>query len=256
MSTPRPVALTTCDGVGLSASYWAAGARELGYVVAHGFTGSSRNGPVRRICTTLAAGGAGVLAPDLRGHGHSGGLSTAGDLELHDIAAAVGWLRAAGYERVAVVGWSMGGSIVLRYAGLGGDADAVISVSSPGEWFERGTRAMRVVHWLCLTRSGRLVCRIVRRTRLSPAGWVEVPQSPADVVGRISPASLLIVHGDADHYFPIRHVEVLAAAAPDATVWVEPGMAHGETATTAELVERIAAWARAASAPVIWNHGA
>ena len=37
------------------------------------------------------------------------------------------WLRAQGYRRVAVLGWSMGGSVVLRHAGLGGDADAVVS---------------------------------------------------------------------------------------------------------------------------------
>jgi pimeloyl-ACP methyl ester carboxylesterase len=159
-------------------------------------------------------------------------------------------LRAAGYERVAVLGWSMGGSIVLRYAGLGGDADAVVSVSSPGEWYERGTRAMRIVHWLCETRSGRVACRVVRRTRLSPAGWVQVPESPAELVGRIAPTPLLIVHGDADHYFPLRHVDVLAAAAPEATVWVERGMAHAETATTPDLVRRIGAWVRAGAEPV------
>jgi uncharacterized protein len=253
---PQPVAFTTVDGVRLRGRFWPVADRDLGCVVAHGFTGSSAHGPVQRICAALAAAGAGVLAPDLRGHGRSGGLSTAGDLEVHDVAAAVAWLRAAGYERVAVLGWSMGGSIVLRYAGLGGDADAAVSVSSPGEWFERGTRAMRVVHWLCETRTGRLACRLGRRTRLSPAGWVSVPESPVEVVGRIAPTPLLIVHGDADHYFPVRHVDVLAAAAPDAAVWVEPGMGHAETATTAELMTRIAAWVRAVTRPAVCDDGA
>jgi pimeloyl-ACP methyl ester carboxylesterase len=250
VTSPQTVELTTVDGVHLQGSFWPGPEQRLACVVAHGFTGSSRHAPVRRICAALAAGGAAVLAPDLRGHGGSGGLSTAGDLEVRDVAAAVGWLRAAGYDRVAVLGWSMGGSIVLRYAGLGGDADAVVSVSSPGEWYERGTRAMRVVHWMCETRSGRLACRVVRRTRLSPAGWVQVPESPAELVGRISPTPLLIVHGDADHYFPLRHVDVLAAAAPEATVWVERGMAHAETATTPDLVRRIGAWVRTAAVPV------
>jgi fermentation-respiration switch protein FrsA (DUF1100 family) len=115
---------------------------------------------------------------------------------------------------------------------------------------------MRVVHWMCETRSGRVACRVVRRTRLSPAGWVQVPESPAELVGRIAPTPLLIVHGDADHYFPLRHVDVLAAAAPEATVWVERGMAHAETATTPDLVRRIGAWVRAAAVPVVWDDGA
>jgi pimeloyl-ACP methyl ester carboxylesterase len=66
----------------------------------------------------------------------------------------------------------------------------------------------------------------------------------------------LIVHGDADHYFPVRHVDVLAAAAPDAAVWVETGMGHAETATTPELMARIGAWVRAVTSPAVCDDGA
>src|SRR5689334_13888954 len=125
------VRLTTTDGVTLVADYLDAGGRDLAAVVCHGFTGSARTPAVRAIAHRVAAAGISVLAPDFRGHGRSGGLGTAGDLEVHDVAAAVAWLRARGYEHVAVLGWSMGGSVVLRHAGLGGDADAVVSVSSP-----------------------------------------------------------------------------------------------------------------------------
>ncbi|MGI8761768.1 MAG: alpha/beta hydrolase [Jatrophihabitantaceae bacterium] len=249
MGTAQSLTLTTSDGVRLSAQHWDCGVRDLGCVVAHGFTGASTTAHLQAICRELSRRGAGVLAPDLRGHGRSGGLSTAGDAEIHDVAAAVAWLRGRGYHRVAVLGWSMGASVVLRYAGLGGDADAVVSVSSPGEWFERGTRAMRLVHWMFETRSGRITSRVVRHTRLSSAGWPDVPAAPAEVAGLIAPTPLLIVHGDADHYLPLRHVELLAAAAPTATVWVEPGMGHAETATTPELLARIAAWLREQTQP-------
>ena len=246
---PR-IALTTSDGVQLSAAHWDAGGREVGCVVAHGFTGSSRKPHVQAICRELHTAGFGVLAPDLRGHGASDGACTAGADEPRDIDACVRWLRAQGYRRVAALGWSMGGSAVLRYAGLGGDADAVVSVSSPGEWFERGTRAMRLVHWMCEARTGRFATRVVRRTRIAETGWPRVPEAPGEVVGAIAPTPLLIVHGDADHYFPARHVEVLAAAAPGADVWLEAGMGHAETATSAELVARIAAWIAASVAAV------
>jgi pimeloyl-ACP methyl ester carboxylesterase len=242
MTSPRSQVLTTSDGVTLIATYWPGPHDAVAYLVCHGFTGSSTVPHVSRICEQLAATGSAVLAPDFRGHGRSGGLSTAGALEIHDAAAAVQWLRAEGFARVALVGWSMGGSVVLRYAGLGGDADAVVSVSSPGAWFERGTRSMRMVHWMFETRSGRLVSRLARRTRLESGGWDVIPESPSEVAGRISPRPLLIVHGDADHYFPSRHVELLAAAAPTAQVWIEPGMGHAETATTPDLVARIADW--------------
>jgi pimeloyl-ACP methyl ester carboxylesterase len=240
------VTLRTSDGVRLAATLWAPNHGEVACVVAHGFTGSSRNPHVRRICRLLTAQGIDVLAPDFRGHGRSGGRGTAGADEIHDVAAAVAWLRAAGYPFVAVLGWSMGGTAVLRHAGLGGDADAVVSVSAPGLWFERGTRPMRLVHWMFESRSGRVATRVLRRTRLSAAGWSVVPEAPAEVAGAIAPRPLLIVHGDADHYFPSRHVEALAAAAPNADVWREPQMGHAETATTEDLVARIGAWVLAA----------
>ena len=141
----------------------------------------------------------------------------------------------------------MGGSVALRHAGLGGDADAVVSVSSPGLWFERGTRSMRMVHWMVERRAGRLLTRAWRRTRMSGAGWPVIPASPAEVAGSIAPRPLLLVHGDADHYFPMRHIEALQSAAPEATVWIEPGMGHAEVATTPELVGRIADWLLAAT---------
>jgi pimeloyl-ACP methyl ester carboxylesterase len=242
----QDIQLETSDGIRLTALHWDPGLRDLGCVVAHGFTGSSRNPDVQRICRGLAVHGLGVLAPDLRGHGASGGASTAGAAEIHDVAAAVRWLRTAGYARVAVLGWSMGGTSVLRYAGTGGDADAVVSVSAPGTWWERGTRPMRIVHWMFETRTGRGTVRLLRRTRIDPAGWKELPEAPADVIGAIAPRPLLVVHGDVDHYFPLAHVEALAEAAPTAEVWIEAEMAHAEMATTADLLTRIADWVVAA----------
>jgi pimeloyl-ACP methyl ester carboxylesterase len=241
----QDVQLHTADGIRLHARHWDPGLRDLGCVVAHGFTGSSDVAEVVSISRALAAHGLGVLAIDFRGHGRSGGRSTVGAEEIHDVAAAVAWLRAHGYQRVAALGWSMGASAVLRHAGLGGDVDAVVSISSPGRWYERGTTAMRVVHWLVETRTGRVVLRLLRRVRMAGGTWDPVPEAPHEVAGAIAPTPLLIVHGDADHYFPLAHVDLLSAAAPDATVWIEPGMGHAENATTAALIDRIAEWLRA-----------
>lgn len=234
--------MRTADGVRLAGEHWDVGSLDVGAVVAHGFTGSSRNPHVQRICAGLAQQGMGLLALDFRGHGRSAGHSTAGGDEIHDVAAAVAWLREQGYRTVVTLGWSMGGTAVLRHAGLGGDADAVVSVSAPGTWFERGTRSMRVVHWMFEKRTGRVTARLLRRTRVASHAWAVVPEAPAEVVGSIAPRPLLIVHGEADRYFPLTHVETLAAAAPSAQVWIEPMMGHAEVATTAELVDRIGRW--------------
>lgn len=243
MPTPSRVGYTTTDLVPIAAQHWDFPDRSLGVVLAHGFTGSSKNKHVMRIASRIHGSGIGVLSPDLRGHGHSGGRCTAGEKEIFDVEAGVSWLRAAGYHQVAVLGWSMGGAAVLRYAGTGGTPDAVVSVSAPGLWFERGTTSMRVVHWACETRSGRAVLRVGRNVRMARV-WDPIPEAPAAVAGAIAPTPLLLVHGDADHYFPMRHIDALRDAAPAADVWIEPGMGHAETATTDDLVDRITGWLR------------
>jgi pimeloyl-ACP methyl ester carboxylesterase len=246
-------ALLTSDGVRLSARHDPRHNRPddrgLGFVVAHGFTGSWRRPDLRGVVDGLAAQG-GVVCFDFRGHGGSAGRSTVGDLEVEDLQAAVRWARELGYTRLVTVGWSMGAAVAIRQAALHGAVDAVVAVSGPSRWHYRGTAAMRLVHRAIESRSGRLVAARVYGTRIAATGWTPPPEPPDAVVGRIAPTPLLLVHGDADHFFPLEHARWLAAAAGGtAQLWVEAGFGHAESAATPELVGRIAAWARQAVGP-------
>ncbi|MEV6169029.1 alpha/beta fold hydrolase [Streptomyces sp. NPDC051954] len=262
--------LRTFDGVTIDAVYepggavYDAGAPPSGdvvFVVAHGFTGDVDKPHVRRVAQAFAQYGA-VVTFSFRGHGRSGGTSTVGDREVHDLAAAVTWARELGHKRVATVGFSMGGSVVLRHAALYGTSaeaaglehegrteaqtDAVISVSAPARWYYRGTPRMRRVHWLVTRREGRLAARYGLRTRITHRGWDPVPLSPVEAVPHIAPTPLLIVHGHLDGYFPVDHPHMLAAAAGDhGELWLEPGMGHAEHAAADELLARIGDWAAA-----------
>ena len=140
------VTLVTEDGVPIDAVHLP-GPRELAIVIAHGFAQSWQGHMVWNIVRRFNRA-AGVVTFDFRGHGRSGGLSTLGDKETNDLDVAVHYARELGYERVATVGFSMGGSVVLRQAALRQGVDAVVSVSGPGRWFYRGTQAMRRVHFV------------------------------------------------------------------------------------------------------------
>ncbi|MFF9756036.1 alpha/beta hydrolase [Streptomyces sp. NPDC014344] len=218
----------------------------LALVVAHGFTGDADRPHVRRVARVLARYGA-VVTFSFRGHGRSGGHSTVGDREVLDLAAAVGWARELGHTRVVTVGFSMGGSVVLRHAALeAGGVDAVVSVSAPARWFYRGTAPMRRLHWLVTRPSGRLVGRYGLRTRIHHRQWDPVPLSPVEAVPRIAPTPLLVVHGDRDAYFPLDHPRMLADAAGEhGELWVEHGMGHAENAAPEPLLGRIGDWAAA-----------
>lgn len=218
--------------------------RDPVFVIAHGFTGDVDRPHVRRVAGALARYGA-VVTFSFRGHGASGGRSTVGDKEVLDLAAAVEWARGFGHARVVTVGFSMGGSVVLRHAALyPGTVDAVVSVSAPARWYYRGTAPMRRLHWLVTRPEGRLVGRYGLRTRIHHREWNPVPLSPVQAVPRIAPTPLLIVHGDRDGYFPLDHPRMLADAAGDhAELWLEPGMGHAEHAADEALLARIGDWA-------------
>lgn len=272
--------LLTDDGVRIEAVYepctagsgaeGAAGTAGPVIVVAHGFTGSVDRPAVRRAAGVFAQRAA-VITFSFRGHGGSGGRSTVGDREVLDLAAAVGWARSLGHRRVITVGFSMGGSVVLRHGALytagnaartageagavaerGGRtrahteayADVVVSVSAPARWYYRGTAPMRRLHWVVTRPTGRIVGRYGFRTRIARDDWHPVPLSPVDAVPLIAPAPLLIVHGDRDPYFPVDHPRMLAdAAGGGAELWLERGMGHAENAADESLLTRIADWA-------------
>ncbi|CAM5649432.1 Alpha/beta hydrolase OS=Streptomyces aurantiogriseus OX=66870 GN=GCM10010251_71720 PE=4 SV=1 [Streptomyces aurantiogriseus] len=245
--------LHTADGISIDSVYDPAAAvydasrppsRDLVFVVAHGFTGDVDRPHLRRVASAFTAYGA-VVTFSFRGHGRSGGRSTVGDREVLDLAAAVEWAHSLGHTRVATVGFSMGGSVVLRHAALHtGTVDAVVSVSAPARWYYRGTAPMRRLHWLVTRPEGRLVGRYGFRTRIHHRDWNPVPLSPREAVPKIAPTPLLIVHGDRDGYFPVDHPRMLAEAAGDhGELWLEPGMGHAEHAADDGLLARIGDWA-------------
>jgi pimeloyl-ACP methyl ester carboxylesterase len=257
----RTGTVLSADGERISVAYDAPAAPQpsaLVFVVAHGFTGSWRGRDNRRIALALTEFG-GVVSYDTRGHGASSGVTTLGDAEVLDLDSAIGWARWLGADDVVTVGFSMGGSVVLRQAALVGRGDreapqAVVSVSAAGFWFYRGTPPMRLLHQAVGTPLGRGVLRWGFHTRVTDREWEPpYPLSPSESAELVPPVPLLVVHGDRDHYFPVEHAHALVASAsagalrrgvPDRTVgWIVPGFGHAESAASSDIVARIGAWA-------------
>ena len=247
----RSVTLTTSDGVRLRGDYRPARAPSGPLVgLCHGLTQRRTRQPIRRVLDALA-GDVPLLTMDLRGHGRSAGRCTLGDEEVLDVAVAEG--RRLGHERVVTLGFSMGAAVVLRHAALAGAGerpDAVVAVSSPSRWWIRETPAMRRVHWIVEQPHGRLAGRVLG-VRIAghwyDGGWAVVPSSPVEVVHRVAPTPLLLVHGDDDRYFGAEHAVALhRASGCHGELWIEPDMGHGATGTSPALVRRMVDWAHQA----------
>ncbi|MDA0567889.1 alpha/beta fold hydrolase [Streptomonospora sp. S1-112] len=250
LSEPERRRLTTSDGVDLDTALLRGDSSGTAAVVlANGFTGTWRNPGTKRVARHLL-GIADVMTFDFRGHRESGGLCTVGNLEVHDVEAVVAHLRERGYTRIATVGFSMGAAVVVRHAAMFGGVRAVVAVSGPSMWYYRGSRRMRLLHFGVERPVGRWFLRVARKVRVIDTDWDPVPPDPTELAPRVSPAPLLVVHGDADAYFPVEHAHRLHDAAREPKeLWIEPGMGHAERAVTPECAARVAQWLQPSLAP-------
>src|SRR3954469_2238102 len=125
--------LRTEDGLHLPARWWHADHARAVVVLVHGFTASKDDPAVGAVAERMRAAGYDVISYDARGHGASAGLSTLGDMERHDVAAAVDAARPRGMPLI-LVGASMGAIAVLRHAAECEGLAGVVTVSSPSRW--------------------------------------------------------------------------------------------------------------------------
>ncbi|MDP8977740.1 MAG: alpha/beta fold hydrolase [Actinomycetota bacterium] len=242
----RDLMLRAGDGVRLAASLLPgpAGppATVPAVVVAPGFGAHRRKPAYVRLAEGLTAQAA-VLAVDPRGHGDSEGVCTLGDREALDVVAAARWLLERGHRWVVAVGASMGGVAVLRAAAgdAGVDIDAVCAISVPAVWGVSDTRAARALARIVARGWYRGLAGAALRVRITRT-WADVDE-PLDLVGRVAPRPLLLVHGADDHFFAPEHARRLYdGAGGPCTLWLEPaGFGHAEDGLNGAFVDRLAA---------------
>ena len=238
----RPL-YTTVDDVLLTGREWFSdGVPEAAVVLVHGFSASAEDPKVCGVAEALQADGFDVVAYDARGHGRSEGVSTLGDLERHDVAAAVEVARKRS-ERVVLVGASMGAIAVLRYAASIDDPQAlagVVTVSCPAHW--RLPRNARAVFAAALTRTppGRVVAARLMRVQVAPR-WTN-PAPPIELVPRIT-CPLALIHGTADRFVPPAAAsELHAVANPPRHLELVPGLGHAFEPESIPAVRAAVAW--------------
>jgi predicted alpha/beta-fold hydrolase len=115
---------------------WARARRDCVAILTHGMEGSSRQPNIRGMAAALDAAGWDVLAWNLRGcSGQPNRLPRAYHAgETGDLAAVIAKAAAAGYRRVALVGYSLGGNMLLKYLGEAPPHPAVtaaVAISAP-----------------------------------------------------------------------------------------------------------------------------
>jgi alpha-beta hydrolase superfamily lysophospholipase len=205
----------------------------IAVVFGHGFTGSQHNRKVVAFARDVAAFGSAVYTADFRGHGESGGLSTLGDREVRDFEALVEVARRQ-HDKVVSVGASMGAFVALRHAGLGGEVDAVVAISSPADGREPRLPRARVLRTFVRTERGR---RLLDRygTHVDPH-QILVAVPPLDLASAIAPTPVAIVHGERDRYVPVSDAhELYDRLGEPRLLVILPRFGHGEAGFDAEF---------------------
>ena len=109
----EPVTFTTADGVNLAGTLFGEG--EVAVILAHQGTYGADQTTWHPFARVLAERGYAALTFDFRGVGQSEGKLLYGDLGK-DVNAAVQFLQQRGYEKIACIGASMGGTACIRAA--------------------------------------------------------------------------------------------------------------------------------------------
>jgi uncharacterized protein len=225
----HPFEVVTEDGVHLRGTrVGEAGPTLPAIVLSHGLMGWHRKPRFASFAEQLAPWFA-VYAMDMRGHGSSDGVCDFGGDEIYDVDAVYRLARDEGHERVISVGTSMGGIATIRHGALIGGPDAVVGVSSLAYWDWHGDahpKERRHMHARIGTPAGRAALRAFG-VRI-PDHW-DPPESPEEVIGKIAPTPVVIVHGTDDRLFPVEHARRLFEAAGEPKrLLLGEGFGHAE----------------------------
>lgn len=191
-------------------------------ILVHG-RGTTRAECLRAVPTFVAAG-ISTLVVSYRNDGEAprsrSGTYTLGATEWRDVDAAIGWARRRGAMRILLMGWSMGGAIVLQTAVASAHREHIsaVALDSP------------VIDWRSvLDFQGRLLrlpaavtgltIEILRAdwTRSATGAGNAIPFERLDMVARAAELRhpILILHSDDDGFVPSDASHALARSRPD-----------------------------------------
>jgi len=240
--------IVTSDRVTLAGRRWLAeGPVQAAVVLVHGFCASAEDPAVVAVAESLHEAGFDIVSYDARGHGRSDGESTLGDLEQHDVAAAVALARERS-DDVVLVGASMGAIAVLRYAATDPDLRGVVAVSCPARWTLPMNPAAAAAAVMTRTSPGRAVLARMLKVRVARR-WTS-PEPPVDLIRRVT-VPVALIHGTADRFIPMKaSYELYAAANGARSLDLVPEMGHAYDPIGSDAIHRSVEWSLRSSALV------
>jgi fermentation-respiration switch protein FrsA (DUF1100 family) len=194
------------------------------------------------VASGLVERGFNVLMFDFRGHGESGGeRMSAGYYERRDLNGAVDLVKKMSFEKIGVLGFSMGAATALLTAPDNEDIDAIVSDSCYADLagiMAREFKARTGFPEFFLTPSLFMI-KIIYGVDFNAV-------KPSESVGGIAPRPILFIHGAEDTFIPLENVHKLykASGNPENELWIAPGADHVQAynSNPSEYIEKVAAF--------------
>lgn len=209
-----------------------------GVILCHGFGGNKNIRDFVALAQDLSRFYC-VYTFDFRGHGLSPGISTFGYREVDDLMAVLELARDEGNRRIAVVGFSMGGVVAMRYAALYGGLDSITAISVPANLSTARAPGARLIRLLMGSPIGRAIAHIKYGVHVDRSWKRQAP--PAALVHLIAPQPLTIIQGEDDFVFEVEQARELKRRAGDGCrLKTFPDFGHAEQGYGPRLVEYLA----------------
>ncbi|NPV75326.1 MAG: alpha/beta fold hydrolase [Anaerolineae bacterium] len=237
------VRLTTADGLALD-GWWKA-PQNGAVILLMGGLGAGRDALLPE-AALLAQHGYGALTLDSRAC--AGELSTLGQRETAEFDAMLNFaLAQPGVTWVGALGFSVGGTAVINGAAARPEVRAVVAEGNFANLYEEFTAVKAPAYhpqWQ--------VQRAVAFCYALLTGIWPGQVSPVDALTQVSPRPVLLVHGEEEIGRTQAHRQ-LAAAGPNARLWIVPGARHGgyRAADPQAYAERIVGFFDEARRPTV-----
>jgi pimeloyl-ACP methyl ester carboxylesterase len=223
LTPAEEVPLRTRDGINLHSWLFRSPDAEASVILLHGHGGNKDSLlPLAEMLFPRFT----VLMLDLRGHGTSEGVrTTIGYEERQDVHAAVDLLEAQGLGPVGIFGMSMGAATAILAAAEDERIAAVVADSPYGRlrWAIAQAARLRGYPPVLARVVASLGCRATAMHLRLPVQAFD----PVEVIARIAPRPLLLMHGVQDDVIPVRSAHALYRRAGDPKeLWLIDGLKH------------------------------
>lgn len=181
----QEVFLKAADGVKIAINHHRTGHDEV-LIIAHGWFMTKDSNCFSDMANVFSKN-FDVISMDFRGHGRSSGFYTFTSKEPQDLKVVVDYAKKY-YRKIYLMGFSLGGALVLTHGALEKDVDKIIAISAPHSFRKIENHMWKKEAWWHSLRKFELI----RWLTVRPSLIIGKKIRPIDIVNKIEVPTLFI----------------------------------------------------------------